>query len=176
MARVQQLPGVTLAAPMPDDDDSGALAPEGLLDALGGEPVDDATPALDADLLEQYALPCTPHVSLLARPYQREAIRRWLQHDGRGVVVLPTGAGKTVVAFHALAEAPVRTLVIVPTIELLRQWRRGLIEQAGLPEDQVGMVGGGERTVRPVTVMTYDSAAMPRRRLDEFGLLIVDEV
>src|SRR5439155_18546128 len=49
-------------------------------------------------------------------------------------------------------------------------------ETAGVPADQVGMVGGGERTVRPVTVMTYDSAAMPRRRLSEFGLLIVDEV
>ena len=91
-------------------------------------------------------------------------------------MVLPTGAGKTVVAFQALAEVPVRALVIVPTIELLRQWRAGLIEKAGVPADQVGVVGGGERTVGAITVMTYDSAAMPRRRLNEFGLLIVDEV
>ena len=43
--------------------------------------------------------------------------------------------------------------MIVPTIELLRQWRTGLVETAGVPADQVGMVGGGERTVKPVTVM-----------------------
>ncbi len=59
------------------------------------------------------------------RPVLRHAIRHWLADAGRGAVVLPTGAGKTVVAFMALAEVPVRTLVIVPTIELLRQWRAG---------------------------------------------------
>lgn len=158
-------------------DDIDDSSPTALLDVLDGADQEaDASPALDADLLERYALSFAPRVTLPARPYQRDAIRRWLQCDGRGVVVLPTGAGKTVVAFHALAEAPVRTLVIVPTIELLRQWHTGLIEKAGVPDDQIGMVGGGERTVRNVTVMTYDSAAMPRRRLNEFGLLIVDEV
>jgi superfamily II DNA or RNA helicase len=158
------------------DTDDEEHSPDGLLEVMDERGDDDAAPALDADLLERYALPCRPRLSLQARPYQRDAIRRWLESDGRGVVVLPTGAGKTVVAFHALAEIPVRTLVVVPTIELLRQWHAGLIEKAGLPPDQVGMVGGGERTVRGVTVMTYDSAAMPRRRLAEFGLLIVDEV
>src|SRR5215217_7138725 len=155
------------------DDD---LSPDELLDALNLDDLGEERPTLDAELLERYALPFVPSLSLQARPYQRDAIRSWLRSDGRGVVVLPTGAGKTVVAFQALAEVPVRALVIVPTIELLRQWRLGLIEKAGVPEDQVGVVGGGERTVRAVTVMTYDSAAMPRRRLNEFGLLIVDEV
>lgn len=164
------------------DQDAGAdgdeLEADGLLDALGTDTVDadEERPALDVGLLEQYALPFTPSLALQARPYQRDAIRNWLRSDGRGVVVLPTGAGKTVVAFQALAEVPVRTLVIVPTIELLRQWRAGLIETAGAPSDQVGVVGGGERSPRAITVMTYDSAAMPRRRLSEFGLLIVDEV
>jgi superfamily II DNA or RNA helicase len=92
------------------------------------------------------------------------------------VVVLPTGAGKTVVAFMALEQVPVKTLVVVPTIDLLRQWQAGLIEKAGVPAEQVGVVGGGERSARPITVMTYDSAAMPRRSLSEYGLLIVDEV
>jgi superfamily II DNA or RNA helicase len=76
----------------------------------------------------------------------------------------------------ALVQLPVRTLVIVPTIDLLRQWRRGLIEKAGLPADQVGIVGGGERRPAAVTIMTYDSAAMPRRDLAGYGLLVVDEV
>ena len=131
---------------------------------------------LDAELLERYALPVAPRLAFQPRPYQREAVRAWLANGGRGVVVLPTGAGKTVLAYMAMEQAPVRTLVIVPTIDLLRQWRLGLVEKAGLPEDSVGVVGGGERCVRPVTVMTYDSAAMPQRVLSDFGLLIVDEV
>jgi superfamily II DNA or RNA helicase len=157
-------------------DDGDELGGDDLLDALDLDVPDEATPALDAELLERYALPFAPKLTLQARSYQRDAIRNWLGSGGRGVVVLPTGAGKTVVAFQVLAEVPVRTLVIVPTIELLRQWRNGLIEQAGAPESHVGMVGGGDRSPRAITVMTYDSAAMPRRRLNEYGLLIVDEV
>ncbi|MFN8632410.1 MAG: DEAD/DEAH box helicase [Chloroflexota bacterium] len=168
--------------PASDDDADGGIVESGdvldalSLDASDPDSFDAETPSLDPDLLERYGLPFAPSLTFQARSYQRDAIRNWLRNDGRGVVVLPTGAGKTVVAFQALAEIPVRTLVIVPTIELLRQWRTGLIEKAGVPEDRVGVVGGGERTVAAVTVMTYDSAAMPRRRLNEFGLLIVDEV
>jgi superfamily II DNA or RNA helicase len=131
---------------------------------------------LDAEVMERYALPFVPRLSLTPRAYQQEAVRRWIANGGRGVIVLPTGAGKTVVAFMALEQAPVRTLVVVPTIDLLRQWRAGLIERAGVPEAHVGIVGGGTQDVRPITVMTYDSAAMPHRRLDGYGLLVVDEV
>jgi len=138
-------------------------------DALTPEPVGD-------DQLERFALPFYPQLALQPRPYQREALRNWLANGGRGVVVLPTGAGKTVLAFMALEQVPVRTLIVVPTIDLLRQWRDGLIERAGIPAEMVGVVGGGQRSAKPVTVMTYDSAAMPRRDLSDFGLLIVDEV
>ncbi|HEX5439957.1 MAG TPA: DEAD/DEAH box helicase, partial [Ktedonobacterales bacterium] len=109
------------------------------------------------------------------RSYQREAVDAWLRDGARGVVVLPTGAGKTVVAFDAIAHLGVRTLVVVPTIELLRQWRAGLAEQLGLPLESVGIIGGGERLTGDITVITYDSAAMPRRRLDRYGLLVFDE-
>jgi superfamily II DNA or RNA helicase len=153
------------------DDADEDLASDDLLDSLDA---DHEQP--DDDVLERFGLPFVPTLTVKPRPYQRDAIRSWISQGRRGVVVLPTGAGKTVVAYLAMTEAPVRTLVIVPTIELLRQWRTGLVETAGVPADQVGIVGGGERTVKPVTVMTYDSAAMPRRRLDTFGLLIVDEV
>jgi superfamily II DNA or RNA helicase len=128
-----------------------------------------------ADALARYALPIPPQLGLEPRPYQREAVDAWLRADGRGIVVLPTGAGKTVVAYTAIARLAVRTLVVVPTIELLRQWRAGLAEQLGLPAEMVGAVGGGERTSGPITVITYDSAAMPRRRLDGYGLLVFDE-
>src|SRR4051794_26462219 len=143
------------------------------------ELLDPLSPALDGfddDALARFGLPFTPRLSVSPRPYQRAALASWLQQRGRGVVVLPTGAGKTVLAFMALEQVPVRTLVVVPTIDLLRQWRDGLIARAGIPAEQVGVVGGGQRSPKLVTVMTYDSAAMPRRDLSAFGLLIVDEV
>jgi superfamily II DNA or RNA helicase len=144
-----------------------------------------AEPALndDSSLAEEmaatdYALPSAvrPVLSLVPRSYQVEALTAWLQHRGRGVVVLPTGAGKTVVGLMAIGRLALRTLIVVPTIELLAQWQRAVCEQLGLPEDTVGIVGGGRREVRDLTIITFDSAAMPRRRLDGFGLLIVDEV
>ncbi|HEV2122876.1 MAG TPA: DEAD/DEAH box helicase [Chloroflexota bacterium] len=155
----------TVPAPAAEVDHESLLDPLALPD--GG---------LDEAEIERYALPFSPCLAVQPRVYQREALRNWLANQGRGVVVLPTGAGKTVLAFMALEQVPVRTLVIVPTIELLHQWRSGLVERAGVPEDHVGVVGGGERSPKAVTVMTYDSAAMPRRDLSEYGLLIVDEV
>ncbi|HEU5349252.1 MAG TPA: DEAD/DEAH box helicase, partial [Ktedonobacterales bacterium] len=122
-----------------------------------------------------FALVAMPQLRLTPRSYQRDAVDAWLAAGGRGIVVLPTGAGKTVVAFDALARMGVRTLVVVPTIELLRQWRAGIAEQLALPLESVGIIGGGERLTGDITVITYDSAAMPRRRLDRYGLLIFDE-
>ena len=122
-----------------------------------------------------FALAATPHLRLTPRSYQREAVDAWLRAGGRGIVVLPTGAGKTVVAFDAIARLGVRTLVVVPTIELLRQWRAGIAEHLSLPLESVGIIGGGERQSGDITVITYDSAAMPRRRLDRYGLLVFDE-
>ncbi len=122
-----------------------------------------------------FALTDITHLRLTPRSYQREAVDSWLRAGGRGIVVLPTGAGKTVVAFDAIAQLGVRTLVVVPTIELLRQWRAGIAEHLSLPLESVGIVGGGERHNGEITVITYDSAAMPRRRLDRYGLLVFDE-
>src|SRR5579859_3690324 len=88
-----------------------------------------------------YTLPTAPRLTLEPRPYQDEAVAAWLRARGRGIVVLPTGAGKTVVAFDAIARLGVRTLVVVPTIELLRQWRGGIQERLSLPAELVGAVG-----------------------------------
>jgi superfamily II DNA or RNA helicase len=134
--------------------------------------VDLVTPGVRA--AHGLARPAT--LALTPRPYQEEAVTAWSRQGGRGVVVLPTGAGKTVVALTVAARLGLRTLVVVPTIELLHQWRTGLAQKLGYPLDEVGIVGGGKRTVRDLTVITYDSAAMPSRRLDGFGLLVVDEV
>lgn len=123
-----------------------------------------------------FGLERNPNFDLTTRPYQDDAIAAWVRHDGRGVVVLPTGAGKTVVALAVAARLGLRTLVVVPTIDLLTQWRQGLADRLGYPMSDVGIVGGGKRTLRDITVITYDSAAMPNRELRGFGLLVVDEV
>ena len=154
-----------------DEDARGAGERDGAAEAV---PPVSFLPAEEARA--PYALPFTAHLALTPRSYQREAVDAWLRARGRGIVVLPTGAGKTVVAYHAMAELGVRTLVVVPTIELLRQWRSGITEKLQAPEDMVGAVGGGERTSGPITVITYDSAAMPRRRLNGYGLIVFDEV
>jgi len=127
-------------------------------------------------LLPEHLLDLPLTLSLHPRPYQREAVQRWLEAEGRGVVVLPTGAGKTVVAMMALEALGARTLVVVPTIELLEQWRVALVERLGLPAASVGVVGGGRHEQRPVTVITYHSAQAPGRGLGGFGLVVFDEV
>lgn len=141
----------------------------------------DAAPSAEmlVPSLEQcapYLLLDAPRLVLSPRSYQREAVDAWLRAHGRGIIVLPTGAGKTVVAYDAMARLGVRTLVVVPTIELLHQWKAGVKEHLGVPANTIGAIGGGERTVGPITIITYDSAAMKRRRLDGYGLLVFDEV
>ena len=166
-----------LADAEPEDLFAALGAPGDEADASGedGAPSDD-DPLVTRELRERFGLPRSPRFELTPRPYQDEAIAAWVANGGRGVVVLPTGAGKTVVALMAAARLGLRTLVVAPTIELLRQWRAALAERLGFPLEEVGIVGGGKRTVRDLTVITYDSAAMPNRRLDGFGLLVVDEV
>lgn len=125
----------------------------------------------DADLAGGFR----PKLALAPRPYQTEALEAWLAAQGRGTVILPTGAGKTMLAFMAIERLKLRTLIVVPTIELLHQWRNGAIERLGLAADKVGVVGDGRREVRPITVITYASATMPEAPIKDFGLLICDE-
>ncbi|MFZ5481546.1 MAG: DEAD/DEAH box helicase family protein [Myxococcota bacterium] len=107
------------------------------------------------------------------RPYQAEAVRAWHDARWRGVIVLPTGAGKSFVAERAIAETRRSTLVVVPTLDLLSQWYGNL--KAAFGED-VGVVGGGVHELRDLTVTTYDSACLHMERFgDRFGLVIWDE-
>jgi superfamily II DNA or RNA helicase len=107
------------------------------------------------------------------RPYQSEALQAWKKAQGRGVVVLPTGAGKTQVALMAIDDRKRSTLVIAPTLDLVRQWHGVLSEAFGVP---IGVIGGGDYDVQPITVSTYDSAYIHMERLgSRFGLLVFDE-
>ncbi|WP_254822439.1 DEAD/DEAH box helicase [Haloglomus halophilum] len=108
------------------------------------------------------------------RDYQRDAFDAWRGADCRGVLELPTGSGKTVVAIAAIAARSAPTLVVVPTIDLLDQWERELAAEFDVP---IGRLGGGEQRVEDITVSTYDSAYL---RADELGgdfeLVVFDEV
>jgi superfamily II DNA or RNA helicase len=107
------------------------------------------------------------------RPFQREAIEAWKKAKGRGVVVLPTGAGKTQVALMAIDDRKRSALVIAPTLDLVRQWYDQLRTSFGGP---IGLVGGGHHEVHPLTVTTYDSAYLHMEHLGaKFGLLVFDE-
>jgi len=143
-------------------------------------------PAVAAALEREYTLkldfeprPLLPHsveVRQAPRPYQQEALDAWVSAGHRGVVVLPTGAGKTLVGLLALAALNTHTIICVPTLDLLGQWRASLLANTTLTEDDVGTWGGGEKDLKPVTVITYDSAAIHTRILPHFGLLVFDEV
>jgi len=124
---------------------------------------------------ERPALPQPPQLAFTPRPYQEDALTAWRAEGCRGVVILPTGAGKTLVGALALAEVALWTLVVVPTIDLLGQWRRALAQALGLGEDEIGVYGGGAREIQPITITTYESAQLHPDLLWRFGLLIFDE-
>lgn len=108
------------------------------------------------------------------RPYQEAALHAWSAKQRRGIVVLPTGAGKTRLGVAAMAATRCRTLVLVPTRVLMHQWR-GIV-QAQL-DGPVGLHGDGHHDLRPVTIATYDSAYLNMARIGHlFELLVVDEV
>ena len=118
-------------------------------------------------------LPSGPRIHRDARPYQTDALTAWRAARGRGVVVLPTGSGKSHVAVLAIGETRRSTLVVAPTLDLVRQWFDLLGATFGVP---IGLVGGGEHRVLPLTVTTYDSAYLHMEHLGaRFGLLVFDE-
>jgi superfamily II DNA or RNA helicase len=108
------------------------------------------------------------------RSYQREALDAWHDAGRRGVLELPTGSGKTVIAIAAMAELGVPTLVVVPTVDLLDQWARELEAEFDAP---IGRFGGGEQRREAITVSTYDSAYLKAEDVgDDFGFVVFDEV
>lgn len=120
----------------------------------------------------------TPAVAIEPRDYQQAALAAWNDHDRRGILVLPTGSGKTFLAVQAIVDAGVSTLVVVPTIDLMNQWHATLTNAFGDQlSEEVGVLGGGSHNVNNLTVTTYDSAYRYINEYgDQFGLLVVDEV
>lgn len=117
----------------------------------------------------------TPYfeVEIGLRDYQERALEEWLS-DKRGCIVLPTGSGKTYVALAAISEISAATLIVVPTLDLVDQWKEKLSIFGG---EWVGEYTGRRKELKPVTVATYDSAYINAEKLgNRFALLVFDEV
>jgi superfamily II DNA or RNA helicase len=107
------------------------------------------------------------------RDYQKAAVEAWMKGSRRGVLVMPTGSGKTFTAFLCIEKVGRPTLVVTPTIDLMNQWYAELTDLFGI---EVGLVGGGYHEFKPLTVTTYDSAYINLERWgNRYGLLIFDE-
>jgi superfamily II DNA or RNA helicase len=117
--------------------------------------------------------PIAPRHAIQLRPYQEAAISAWEIGGRRGLLVMPTGSGKTRAAIAAIARTRVPALCIVPTILLLEQWRDLLAAAFGM---KIGALGGGDRELEPITVSTFESAYRHMANIgNRFGLLVVDE-
>jgi DNA excision repair protein ERCC-3 len=125
------------------------------------------------------------------RPYQLDSVERFHAggdlRGGSGVIVLPCGAGKTMVGMGAMSALQAATLILTPSTVAARQWIQELLEKTTLTEDQIGEYTGLEKTIRPVTIATYQIMTYRKRRTDDFphfalfnqanwGLIIYDEV
>ena len=118
------------------------------------------------------------------RDYQRDAAESFW-HGGSGVVVLPCGAGKTLVGAAAMAHAQATTLILVTNTVSARQWKDELVRRTSLTEDEIGEYSGAVKEIRPVTIATYQVLTLRRKGvyphlelLDarDWGLIIYDEV
>jgi len=118
------------------------------------------------------------------RPYQRLAAENFW-HGGSGVVVLPCGAGKTLVGAAAMALAKATTLILVTNTVAARQWRDELLRRTSLTDDEIGEYSGAKKQIRPVTIATYQVVTTKRKGVyahlelfdaRDWGLILYDEV
>jgi len=118
------------------------------------------------------------------RPYQQQAVDGFWD-GGSGVVVLPCGAGKTLVGAGAMARSSTTTLILVTNTVSARQWREELLRRTTLTEDEIGEYSGSRKEIRPVTIATYQVLTLKRKgiypHLDlldarDWGLILYDEV
>lgn len=130
-------------------------------------------PQLVDDAKSYETLELNPSLQMEPYPHQQEALEAW-QQQRRGLVVLPTAAGKTYLAQLAIQATQRSTLIMVPTLDLMHQWYAHLV--AAFPDTEIGLLGGGSRDRTPILIATYDSAAIQAENLgNRYGLLVFDE-
>lgn len=134
--------------------------------------------------------PGTPHEMALTdgswhiRDYQTQAVDKFWQ-GGSGVVVLPCGAGKTIVGAAAMSVAKTNTLILVTNTVSARQWKAELLKRTTLTEDEIGEYSGSVKEIKPITIATYQILTTKRKseyahlsllNANDWGLIIYDEV
>jgi superfamily II DNA or RNA helicase len=120
----------------------------------------------------------SPHFTvkdISLRDYQQKALNRWKKVGMRGCIVLPTGAGKTILGIKSIETINSAVLIVVPTLDLMHQWTEVL--SCHITNTIIGNLGGGSEEVEPITVATYDSAYIRAPSLgNRFSFVIFDEV
>jgi len=157
-----------------------------------GFPVEDLAGYTEGDPLPmQLAEAMSDGRPFVVREYQREAANIFhaggSSRGGSGVIVLPCGAGKTIVGMAVMARLQTNTLIIATSLTALNQWRREILDKTSLREDQIGEYSSTRKEPREVTITTYQMLTYRRRKTEEFphfeifnsrnwGLIIYDEV
>jgi len=157
-----------------------------------GYPVEDNAGYREGEPLEVHLRDTLPDGAPFAlRKYQRDAVEAFYAGGkatgGSGVIVLPCGAGKTIVGMGVFERVASQALVLSTNITALRQWKRELLEKTTLDESVIGEYSGEEKQIRPVTLTTYQMLTYRKNRTDNFlhfelftardwGLIVYDEV
>lgn len=137
------------------------------------EYLDDKNIRYDDRVLDLLPLKDLSIINVKLRDYQQEAVENWCKVK-TGSIVLPTGAGKTMVALKIMEIVNSPTLIVVPTLDLIKQWTKILSRNFDI---EIGQIGGGIENIQPITVSTYDSAYIKAPSIgNKFWFLIFDEV
>lgn len=137
------------------------------------EYLDDKNIEYDDRVLDLLPLKDLSRINVKLRDYQQEAVKNWCKVK-TGSIVLPTGAGKTMVALKIMEIVNSPTLIVVPTLDLIKQWTKILSRNFDI---EIGQIGGGIENIQPITVSTYDSAYIKAPSIgNKFWFLIFDEV
>ena len=111
------------------------------------------------------------------RSYQEEALQLWIKNNYKGIIALPTGSGKSIIALAAITNTAVRTLIVVYTKEQAFQWREFLLKYTSIPPNMVGLFYSEEKRLSPITIITYQSGFRYINQISPyFEMIIVDEV
>ncbi len=145
-----------------------------------GYPAEDLAGYVDGEALELYLRMMTEAGKPFAlRDYQQEAAdifyARGAAHGGSGVVVLPCGAGKTMVGMAVMAEMQCSTLILSPNTVAVRQWIDELLDKTTLNEDEIGEYTGLRKEIRPVTISTYQTMTYRKRGTKKPGVPLLEQ-
>ncbi len=157
-----------------------------------GFPVEDLAGYEDGDPCDIKLREVTTHNRTFAiRDYQQSAMNSFYRggalEGGSGVIVLPCGAGKTIVGIGVMALLRTETLILVTNTVALRQWKEELLDKTELSEEMIGEYSGDKKEIRPITIATYNILTYRKKKSRDFvhfdlfmsknwGLIMYDEV